>query len=196
MARSAPPRTAPRRERHHARPRMSAPSFVHLHCHSHYSLLDGASSIERLVGRTRELGMLNPIPSLPPLFDAIAEFNDGGFCVRIGRGGHRRNSCAGRARSLAIFFGTRKAAMDHSRSSWFSTDACVRDDRQLPLASACLAMRQGREASGRFAAMTHGTSRAAGVPRRKSTGTLRLPLDRDAGSSPALRGVRNGGKTR
>ncbi len=32
-------------------------SFVHLHCHSHYSLLDGASSIERLVSRTVELGM-------------------------------------------------------------------------------------------------------------------------------------------
>jgi len=36
---------------------MSAPPFVHLHCHSHYSLLDGSSSIERLVGRTVELGM-------------------------------------------------------------------------------------------------------------------------------------------
>ena len=36
---------------------MSTPRFTHLHCHSHYSLLDGASSIERLVGRTAELGM-------------------------------------------------------------------------------------------------------------------------------------------
>ena len=36
---------------------MSTPSFVHLHCHSHYSLLDGSSSIERLIGRTVELGM-------------------------------------------------------------------------------------------------------------------------------------------
>ena len=36
---------------------MSAASFVHLHCHSHYSLLDGASSIDRLVTRTKELGM-------------------------------------------------------------------------------------------------------------------------------------------
>jgi DNA polymerase-3 subunit alpha len=32
-------------------------SFVHLHCHSHYSLLDGASRIPELVGRARELGM-------------------------------------------------------------------------------------------------------------------------------------------
>ncbi len=32
-------------------------SFVHLHCHSHYSLLDGASSISRLIARTREHGM-------------------------------------------------------------------------------------------------------------------------------------------
>ena len=31
--------------------------FVHLHCHSDYSLLDGASSIDSLVARTRELGM-------------------------------------------------------------------------------------------------------------------------------------------
>src|SRR5437764_1623760 len=31
--------------------------FVHLHCHSHYSLLDGASRVPELVARTRELGM-------------------------------------------------------------------------------------------------------------------------------------------
>ncbi|MBN1851150.1 MAG: DNA polymerase III subunit alpha [Pirellulales bacterium] len=35
---------------------MSRP-FVHLHCHSHYSLLDGASRIEALVDRAKELGM-------------------------------------------------------------------------------------------------------------------------------------------
>ncbi|HMO14174.1 MAG TPA: DNA polymerase III subunit alpha [Pirellulaceae bacterium] len=31
--------------------------FVHLHCHSHYSLLDGASSITKLVQRTVDYGM-------------------------------------------------------------------------------------------------------------------------------------------
>jgi len=36
---------------------MTAQSFVHLHCHSHYSLLDGASPIDRLVERAAELGM-------------------------------------------------------------------------------------------------------------------------------------------
>ena len=36
---------------------MSTQSFAHLHCHSHYSLLDGASPIDRLVSRTVELGM-------------------------------------------------------------------------------------------------------------------------------------------
>jgi DNA polymerase-3 subunit alpha len=35
---------------------MSKP-FVHLHCHSHYSLLDGASRIPELVERARSLGM-------------------------------------------------------------------------------------------------------------------------------------------
>ncbi len=32
-------------------------SFVHLHCHSHYSLLDGAASIDRLIGRAKDHGM-------------------------------------------------------------------------------------------------------------------------------------------
>ncbi len=36
---------------------MSSPPFVHLHCHSHYSLLDGASKIPDLVERARLLGM-------------------------------------------------------------------------------------------------------------------------------------------
>ena len=36
---------------------MTARPFVHLHCHSHYSLLDGASSIDRLVQRTVDHGM-------------------------------------------------------------------------------------------------------------------------------------------
>jgi DNA polymerase III subunit alpha len=31
--------------------------FAHLHCHSHYSLLDGASSISRLIQRTKDHGM-------------------------------------------------------------------------------------------------------------------------------------------
>lgn len=36
---------------------MSERPFVHLHCHSHYSLLDGAASIDRLVKRAAEHGM-------------------------------------------------------------------------------------------------------------------------------------------
>ncbi len=36
---------------------MSTPPFVHLHCHSHYSLLDGAGKIERLIERTKALRM-------------------------------------------------------------------------------------------------------------------------------------------
>jgi DNA polymerase III subunit alpha len=32
-------------------------SFVHLHCHSHYSLLDGANRIDELVTQTKKLGM-------------------------------------------------------------------------------------------------------------------------------------------
>jgi len=36
---------------------MSDKRFVHLHCHSHYSLLDGAGTIGNLVNRAAELGM-------------------------------------------------------------------------------------------------------------------------------------------
>jgi DNA polymerase-3 subunit alpha len=36
---------------------MSDRPFVHLHCHSHYSLLDGASSIQKLIARAKEHGM-------------------------------------------------------------------------------------------------------------------------------------------
>src|SRR4030095_12732034 len=38
-------------------PTVTTPPFVHLHCHSHYSLLDGASPIGELVSRAKELGM-------------------------------------------------------------------------------------------------------------------------------------------
>lgn len=36
---------------------MSSRPFVHLHCHSHYSLLDGASKVPDLVRRAKDLGM-------------------------------------------------------------------------------------------------------------------------------------------
>ena len=36
---------------------MDAPPFVHLHCHSHFSLLDGAAPIKGLVERAKGLGM-------------------------------------------------------------------------------------------------------------------------------------------
>ena len=36
---------------------MTERPFAHLHCHSHYSLLDGASTIDRLVARAKDYGM-------------------------------------------------------------------------------------------------------------------------------------------
>jgi DNA polymerase-3 subunit alpha len=36
---------------------MIAPPFSHLHCHSHYSLLDGAATIDKLILRAKERGM-------------------------------------------------------------------------------------------------------------------------------------------
>src|SRR5581483_11551572 len=36
---------------------MSARPFVHLHCHTHYSLLDGANRVPELVAHVKQLGM-------------------------------------------------------------------------------------------------------------------------------------------
>ncbi len=36
---------------------VSLASFIHLHCHSDFSLLDGASSVEALVSKAKEMGM-------------------------------------------------------------------------------------------------------------------------------------------
>ncbi len=36
---------------------MSTRPFTHLHCHTHYSLLDGAASIDKLIDRARQRGM-------------------------------------------------------------------------------------------------------------------------------------------
>ncbi|MGL4554092.1 MAG: PHP domain-containing protein, partial [Gemmataceae bacterium] len=36
---------------------MSDRPFVHLHCHTHYSLLDGASRVPELVQHVKKLGM-------------------------------------------------------------------------------------------------------------------------------------------
>ncbi len=36
---------------------MSKPNFVHLHVHSHYSLLDGLGRVDQLVNKAKELGM-------------------------------------------------------------------------------------------------------------------------------------------
>ena len=36
---------------------VTKPQFAHLHCHSHYSLLDGAGTIPQLLQRTKDLGM-------------------------------------------------------------------------------------------------------------------------------------------
>ena len=60
--------------------RMSAPPFVHLHCHSHYSLLDGAGSIGGLLERAKARGVydrldqgeiLEALPGLRRRYDLV-----------------------------------------------------------------------------------------------------------------------------
>src|SRR5437868_12437849 len=46
--------------------------FVHLHCHTHYSLLDGASRIPELVAHVKKLGM-----------NAVALTDHGNLCGAI-----------------------------------------------------------------------------------------------------------------
>ncbi len=38
-------------------PKILNMKFVHLHVHSHYSLLDGLAKIDQIIARTKELGM-------------------------------------------------------------------------------------------------------------------------------------------
>ena len=51
--------------------------FVHLHCHSDFSLLDGASSIDALVARARELGQTHlALTDHGNMFGALAFFKE------------------------------------------------------------------------------------------------------------------------
>ncbi|HUI70485.1 MAG TPA: DNA polymerase III subunit alpha [Spirochaetia bacterium] len=51
--------------------------FVHLHCHSDFSLLDGASSIDALVSRAKELGMSHlALTDHGNMFGALAFFKE------------------------------------------------------------------------------------------------------------------------
>src|SRR4051812_6574501 len=55
----------------------TAPSFVHLHVHTHYSLLDGANRIPDLVKRTKALGMDSiAITDHGCMFGVIEFFNE------------------------------------------------------------------------------------------------------------------------
>src|SRR5437016_10537894 len=61
---------------------MSQRSFVHLHCHSHYSLLDGANRIPELVEQTKKLGMSAcAITDHGNLYGAIEFYNE---CKKAG----------------------------------------------------------------------------------------------------------------
>jgi DNA polymerase III subunit alpha len=62
--------------------------FAHLHCHSHYSLLDGAGSIDRLVERARHHGMnalaLTDHGNLHGALEFYKKAKDGGIKPIIG----------------------------------------------------------------------------------------------------------------
>jgi DNA polymerase-3 subunit alpha len=61
---------------------MAAGSFVHLHCHTHYSLLDGACRIPELVHRVKSLGMDSiAITDHGCMFGVIEFFNE---CTKAG----------------------------------------------------------------------------------------------------------------
>ena len=67
---------------------MSTPPFVHLHCHSHYSLLDGASKIPDLIERAKLLGMpaiaLTDHGNLYGAVELLREAKAGGIIPIIG----------------------------------------------------------------------------------------------------------------
>ena len=56
---------------------MSNRNFVHLHCHTHYSLLDGANRIPELIAQTKKLGMNSiAITDHGNLYGAIEFYNE------------------------------------------------------------------------------------------------------------------------
>ena len=63
-------------------------SFVHLHCHSHYSLLDGANQIPPLVEQAKNLGMnaiaLTDHGNLYGAIEFYKECNDKGINPVVG----------------------------------------------------------------------------------------------------------------
>src|SRR3982750_1272865 len=57
-------------------------TFTHLHCHSHYSLLDGLSKIDPLVERAKELGMSSlAITDHGVMYGAVEFYNE---CKKAG----------------------------------------------------------------------------------------------------------------
>src|ERR1041385_5280862 len=51
-------------------------SFTHLHCHSHFSLLDGLTKLEPLVSRVKDLGMRSvALTDHGTLYGAIEFYN-------------------------------------------------------------------------------------------------------------------------
>ena len=56
--------------------------FAHLHCHTHYSLLDGASKIPDLVKKVKELGMNScAITDHGNLYGALEFYTYRGRCI-------------------------------------------------------------------------------------------------------------------
>src|SRR4029079_15027894 len=90
---------------------MSELPILHLHCHSHYSLLDGASRVPELVARAKELGMnALALTDHGNLFGAIefySECKDAGLNPVLGYEAYvapgRRNEREGGKRGEAVF---------------------------------------------------------------------------------------------
>ena len=82
--------------------------FVHLHCHTHYSLLDGASRVPELVQHAKGLGM-NAIAMTDHgnLFGAIEFYKE---CKEAGINPDRRLRSLRRADAVAPIAPRRNAA--------------------------------------------------------------------------------------
>ena len=62
--------------------------FVHLHVHTHYSILDGQSKISYLVDKAVKNGMKGMAITDHGVMFGIKEFSD--YCVRINKGRKER----------------------------------------------------------------------------------------------------------
>ena len=144
--------------------------FVHLHCHTDYSLLDGACDIEKLIGRVKQQQM--PAVAMTDhgnLFGAVEFYNEAtsqgvhpviGCEVYVSQQGHKTRSDSDRYNHLVLLCETQEGyknlinlvSTGYLEGFYYKPridkDLLARHSKGLIAMSACLRGRHQRDAAG------------------------------------------------